>query len=233
MAQQIIPATQLVPKFQGIGRCNNYVVLQSITCSPECKIMGQILLDHPLSYALTATADVPTIQEIIYTVDMFHDTLQLPVETRDNPFIAPVNIEIIDSFMNRVGYQGVVDKKKDVIQYPRFTKLIITNLMKKYPSISPRLEEDYHSIKDDIPLKEYETVFVNVVVPMNQPELKRKQSARETSSPRKSLKVTIRQKKQSTTLIPPPSDDRERDEIAKATLLSLALHKTAIAAKAQ
>ncbi|GJR92898.1 retrotransposon protein, putative, unclassified [Tanacetum coccineum] len=255
---------------RGIGRCNNYVVLQSIPCSPECKIVVQILLGHPLSYALTATADLDS-QEIIYTVDMFCDTLQLPVETPDNPFIAPVNIEIIELFMNRVGYQGVVDKvnafftkniaqpwqtmfkKKDVIQYPRFTKLIISDLMKKYPSISLRLEEDYHSIKDDIPLvsvyttqnvtvrgmlildaflteeiratddyKEYETVFVNVVVLVNQPQpvvstqgihrstprahmtptltaaspqgKKRKQSAEETSSPYKSLKVTIKHK---------------------------------------
>ncbi|GJV89264.1 hypothetical protein Tco_1533202 [Tanacetum coccineum] len=58
MAQQIIPAAQLIPKFQRIRRCNNYALLQSISCSPECKIVGQILLDHPLSYALTATADV-------------------------------------------------------------------------------------------------------------------------------------------------------------------------------
>nr|GEZ35977.1 hypothetical protein [Tanacetum cinerariifolium] len=41
---------------------------------------------------------------------MFHDTLKFPVETPDNPFVAPVTIEIIVSFMNRVGYQGVVDK---------------------------------------------------------------------------------------------------------------------------
>ncbi|GKD11050.1 putative reverse transcriptase domain-containing protein [Tanacetum coccineum] len=164
MAQQIIPAAQLVPKFQGIRRCNNYVVLQSIPCSPECKIVEQILLDHPLSYALTATANVPAVfkldtQEIMYIVDMFCDTLKLPLETPDNLFVAPVNIEIIESFMQRVGYQGVVDKwdyvccvqqKKNVIQYPHFTKLIIANLMKKYPSIPPRLEEDYHSIKDDI-----------------------------------------------------------------------------------
>ncbi|GJW67892.1 hypothetical protein Tco_0122316 [Tanacetum coccineum] len=71
--------------------------------------------------------------------------------------------------MNRVGYQGVIDKvsafhmkflakpwqtifKKDYIQYPRFTKLIIADLMKKYETISPRIKEDYHSIKDDIPL---------------------------------------------------------------------------------
>ncbi|GJW44988.1 hypothetical protein Tco_0073787 [Tanacetum coccineum] len=79
----------------------------------------------------------------------------------------------------------------------------------------PRLEEDYHSIKDDIPLGK-----------------KRKQSARETSSPRKSLKVTIKQKPK-TISIPPPSDDREGDEIAEATLLSITMHKTALAAEAQ
>ncbi|GJS05001.1 hypothetical protein Tco_0321509 [Tanacetum coccineum] len=109
------------PKAQCIRRCNNYVVLQSIPCSPECKIVGQILLDHPLSYALTTIVNVLAVylqqfwktvskvpdtkdtirfkldtQEIVYTVDMFRDTLKLPVETPYNPFIVPVNIEIID-----------------------------------------------------------------------------------------------------------------------------------------
>ncbi|GKA46820.1 hypothetical protein Tco_0739703, partial [Tanacetum coccineum] len=37
----------------------------------------------------------------------------------------------------------------------------------------------------------------------------------------------------STTPIPPPIDDKERDEIAEATLLSLILHKTTLAAEAQ
>ncbi|GKE54622.1 hypothetical protein Tco_1489778, partial [Tanacetum coccineum] len=268
-----IPADQLVPKFQRIGRCNNYVVLQNILCSPECKIVGQLLIDHPLSYALTTRAD-------------------LPVETPTNPFIVPETMTVIELFMHTVGYQGVCDKKNDVIQYPRFTKLIIADWMKKNYSILHRLEEDYHSIKDDISFvsvyltgnltvqgilipdafitneiratddyKEYETVFFRVVVPMIQPQpvvstqgthrttpsahrsptlnvdiaskKKRKQVAGETSSPRKSLKVTIKQKKQSKTPIPPPSDDKERDEIVEATLLSLALHKTVIVAKAQ
>nr|GEV44823.1 retrovirus-related Pol polyprotein from transposon TNT 1-94 [Tanacetum cinerariifolium] len=122
-------------EFHTTGRCNNYAVLQSIPCSPEWKIDGQILLDHPLSYALTSTIDVPTMylqqslrtvskvpgpkdmikfmlntQEFIYTVDIFRDILHLPVETPKNPFVAPVNIETIEAFMNRVGYQGVVDK---------------------------------------------------------------------------------------------------------------------------
>nr|GEX79074.1 hypothetical protein [Tanacetum cinerariifolium] len=171
MAQRVIPAAQLVPQYKSIGRCNNYVVLQSIPCSSKCKIVRQILLDHPLSYALTATADVPAI----------------------------------------VGYQGVVDKvsafftknlKKEAIQYPRFVKLIVADLMKKFPNIPKRIKEDYHSIKDDVPLvsvyttgnvsvrgmlildafltaeiretnnfKEYETVFTKVDVLMNQPQL--------------------------------------------------------------
>ncbi|GKF28808.1 hypothetical protein Tco_0095150, partial [Tanacetum coccineum] len=61
MAQHVIPAAQLVPQYKQIGRCNNYVVLQSIPCSPKCKIVGLILLDHCLSHALTATADVPAV----------------------------------------------------------------------------------------------------------------------------------------------------------------------------
>ncbi|GJU57928.1 hypothetical protein Tco_1235694 [Tanacetum coccineum] len=192
MAQQVIPATQLVPRYHTIGRCNNYVMLQSIPCSPECKIVGQILLDHPLSYALTATADVPV--EFTYTVDMFQVTFHLPVETPENPFVAPVNIQTIEVFMNMVGYQ-----EEEAIQYPRFIKLIIANLMKKFPDIPQRVYEDYHSIKDDTPLVsvytngnvlvrgmlipdvflteeiratndfiEYKTVFVGVDVSMNQ-----------------------------------------------------------------
>nr|GEW46353.1 putative reverse transcriptase domain-containing protein [Tanacetum cinerariifolium] len=34
----------------------------------------------------------------------------LPVETPENPFVTPANIQTIEAFMNRVGYQGVVDK---------------------------------------------------------------------------------------------------------------------------
>ncbi|GJW87423.1 hypothetical protein Tco_0162763 [Tanacetum coccineum] len=41
---------------------------------------------------------------------MFLDTLKLLVETPDNPFITPVTIKTIESFMQTVGYQGVVDK---------------------------------------------------------------------------------------------------------------------------
>ncbi|GJZ50441.1 hypothetical protein Tco_0604631 [Tanacetum coccineum] len=162
MAQQIVPAAQLVSKFQRIRRCNNYAMLQSIPCSPECKLLGK-------SYLII-------------------------LETPENPFVAPVNIHTIEAFMNRVGYQGVTDKmsafytkklaqpwqtlfkdfincvsqKKNYIQYPHFTKLIIADLMKKYETISLRIEEDYHSIKDDILL--YEMVFVGVDVPMNQPQ---------------------------------------------------------------
>ncbi|GJR74317.1 retrovirus-related pol polyprotein from transposon TNT 1-94 [Tanacetum coccineum] len=223
MAQQVVPATQLVPRYHTIGRCNNYVVLQSIPCSPECKIVGKIILDHPLSYALTATADVPVVylqqfwrtvskvpdtqdtikfmldtKEFTYTVDMFRVTLHLPVETPENPFVAP-------DFMN--------------------------NVFQKKEAHSPRMSDSNEFLTEKIhatdDFKEYETVFVGV------DGKKRKQIVGKSSSPRKSHKITIRKKKQSTTLIPPPGDDRERDEVAEATILSLTLHKTALAAEAQ
>ncbi|GKE97167.1 hypothetical protein Tco_1582022 [Tanacetum coccineum] len=137
MAQHVLPVAQLVSQYKPIGRCNNYAVLQSIPCSPKCKIVGLILLDHYLIHALTETADVPVVylqqfwrtvskvldiedtikfmldtQQFTYTMDTFRDTLHLLVETPKNPFVAPANINTIEVFMNIVGYQGVVDKTK-------------------------------------------------------------------------------------------------------------------------
>ncbi|GJR06340.1 hypothetical protein Tco_0529324 [Tanacetum coccineum] len=278
MAQHILPVAQLVPQVKPIGRCNNYAVLQSIPCSPECKIVGQILLNHPISYALTVTADVPAVylqqfwrtvskvpdtkdtikflldtQQFTHTVDMFRDTLNLPMETPQNPCVVPANIQTIESFVNKVGYQGVVDKlfhavvnrtnvdyaaflwwdfmtnvfqKKETIQYPRFIKLIIADMMKKFPNIPKRFEEEYHSIKDDVPfISVYNREFVSTqrtnrstpralrsptISASPQERKKRKQTARESSSPRN----IIKKKKQPTPSILPPGDDRERDEMA-------------------
>nr|GFB42356.1 hypothetical protein [Tanacetum cinerariifolium] len=167
------------------------------------KIVGQILLDQPLSYALTATVDVP----VVY-LQQFWRTF--PVETPDNPFVIPVSVD-----------------KKEAIQYPRFINLIIADLMNKFLEISKRIKEDYHYIKDDVPLVSmYTTGDVHVRMMLipdafltkeihatndfkestprahRIPTLtaspqgkKRKQSARESSSPHKSLKITIRQQK--------------------------------------
>ncbi|GJS31919.1 retrovirus-related pol polyprotein from transposon TNT 1-94 [Tanacetum coccineum] len=209
MAQHVIPAAQLVPQYKPIGRCNNYAVLQSIPCSPECKIVGLILLDHCLSHALTTTADVPAF---VYTMDMFRDTLQLLVETLENPFVAPANIHTIEAFMNRVGYQGVVDKK--------------------FPNIPKRIDEDYHSIKDDVTLVSVYTTGNVSVRGMLIPDAFLTVEIRETDD-FKEYEMVFMKKKQSTPSIPPPGDDRERDAIAESTLLSLTLHKTTLLAEAQ
>nr|GEY52514.1 hypothetical protein [Tanacetum cinerariifolium]GEY67369.1 hypothetical protein [Tanacetum cinerariifolium] len=55
----------------------------------------------------------------------------------------------------------------------------------------------------------------------------------EISSPRKSLKIRVKQQKTIFTPIPPSCDDRERDDIIEATLPSLALHKTTKIAEEQ
>ncbi|GJX42242.1 hypothetical protein Tco_0257232 [Tanacetum coccineum] len=292
MAQQVIPAAQLVPRYHTIGRCNNYVMLQ--TNVPVVYLQQFWQTVHKVPNTKDTIIFKLDTQEITYTVDMFRAILKLPVETPDNPFVAPITIKVIESFMNKVGYQRVVDKvsafytknlaqpwqtmfkvfnrclttrtsghdqtkinilqlfhvvinrtnvdyaallwwdfmnnvfqNKEAIQYPRFIMLMIVDLMKKFLDIPQRVDEDYHSIKDDTPLvsvytignvlvrgmlisnefltkeiratddfKEYETVFVRVDVPINQPQpgKKRKQTARESSSPLKSLEITIRQK---------------------------------------
>ncbi|GKC45104.1 hypothetical protein Tco_1062826, partial [Tanacetum coccineum] len=141
------------------AECNNYAVLPNIPCPRECRIVWQLLVDHALSYALTATADI--LKEITYTVDMFRVTLKLPVETPEQSFIPPATVEYIQPFLKIVGYQGFVDKVdafytknlaqpwQTMFKYPRFTKLITANIMEKFESIPKRIEEDYHSIKND------------------------------------------------------------------------------------
>nr|GEV87218.1 hypothetical protein [Tanacetum cinerariifolium] len=64
-----------------------------------------------------------------------------------------VNLSSADLVYDEAGpsYDSdILFEKKDVFQYRRFTKLIIADLVKKFPSIPPRLKEDYHSVKDDI-----------------------------------------------------------------------------------
>ncbi|GJZ41845.1 hypothetical protein Tco_0588731 [Tanacetum coccineum] len=186
-----------------------HMAQHSIPCSPECKIVGQILLDHPLSYALTDTADVSAVY-----------------------------------------LQKIWRTKKEAIQYPHFIKLIIADLMKKFPNIPKRLDEDYHSIKDDVPLvsviRSNESTATGCFYPGTnrnipraprtptvfsspQETKKRKQTAGESSSRR----IITKKKKQSTPSIPPPGDDKERDEMAEATILSLTLHKTILDAKSK
>ncbi|GJW96590.1 pyruvate/phosphoenolpyruvate kinase [Tanacetum coccineum] len=180
-------------------------------------------------------------QGITYTVDMFRATLKLQVETPTHPFIAPPTLQFIQPFLNIVGYQGDVDK----ILY----------------AVISRVHVDYAGGIFFTEYKEYAKVFVGVDVPTIQPQQvkstqganrtpratripnpadvvpkkrKGKQVARETSSPIPSLNIRVKQQKPiSTTSIPPSSDDRQRDEIHETTLLSLTMHKTAIADEEQ
>nr|GEX44393.1 hypothetical protein [Tanacetum cinerariifolium] len=68
-------------------------------------------------------------------------------------------------------FMNCISQKKDYIQYPCFTKLIIADLIKKYTDISSRFEEDYHSIKDDIPLVSVFTTRNNGLKRLNEREL--------------------------------------------------------------
>ncbi|GJY47102.1 hypothetical protein Tco_0436165 [Tanacetum coccineum] len=108
------------------------------------------------------------------------------------------------------------------------------------------LEEDYHSIKDDVPLVNVYTTGNVLVRGMLIPDALLAAEIRETDDFKKyetvfmktagessSKRIIIKKKKPSTPSIPPPRDDRERDKMAEATILSLTLHKTTLDAKAK
>ncbi|GKB45462.1 hypothetical protein Tco_0896215 [Tanacetum coccineum] len=238
-----------------VGRWSNKALLPNIPCLKECRIVGQLLVDHALNYALTAIVDVPVVyiqqfwktvrqvsnanetihfmvdkEDITYIMDMFRASLKLPVESPKQPFIPPargyqgpikkvsafftknlaqpwqtmfkvfnrcltsrltghnqtkINVmQIFHDVINRVhvdyasllwwDFLHCVMQKKNVIQYPHFTKLIIADLMEKCESDSKRLEEDYHTIKDDSietqAYEDYEAKYGGVKVPTIQPE---------------------------------------------------------------
>ncbi|GKC65558.1 hypothetical protein Tco_1098156 [Tanacetum coccineum] len=206
-------------------------------------------------YALTATVDVPAVylqqfrrtvskvpgpeetvmfmlstQQFVYSVDMFRDILHFLVETPENPFVTPVNIETIETFMNNVGYQGVVDKvsafyTKNLAQpwqtmLKVFNRCLTTrttrhdqtkiNVLQMFQAMINRINVDYASllwwdfmsnvkqkkeaihvyttrdvrvrgmlisdeflteeIRATADFKEYETVFMQIDVLMNQPQ---------------------------------------------------------------
>nr|GEU53449.1 reverse transcriptase domain-containing protein [Tanacetum cinerariifolium] len=168
-------------------------------------------------------------QEITYIVDMFPATLKLPVETPAHPFIAPATLKFIQPFLKIIFYAVI-----NIVHVDYASLLCLT------PSL--RLEEDYHSIKDDFSLVNVYTTRNVIVKGMLIPDdlltdnicetHEYKDYVKEfvradTSSPRPSLKICDRHQKPISTTPPPPSDDQETYDIHKATLLSLALHKTA------
>nr|GEW96979.1 retrovirus-related Pol polyprotein from transposon TNT 1-94 [Tanacetum cinerariifolium] len=183
MAQQEIIFAQLVLKFHNIERCNNYKRMVSKVPGPKETIKFMLNTQH-----------------FVYNVDMFRDILQLHMETPDNPFVAPVNIETIKAFMNKVGYPEIPNGLK---------RIIILSIKDDIPLVSVYTTEDVRVrgmlipntfMTEDIRViddfREYETVFMRMPTLTASPQgKKRKQSARESSSPHKSLKITIRQQK--------------------------------------
>ncbi|GKE80490.1 hypothetical protein Tco_1550490 [Tanacetum coccineum] len=109
-----------------------------------------------------------------------------------------------------------VFQKKEAIQYSRFIKLMIADLIKKFLDISQRVDEDYHSIKDDIPLVSVYTTRNVLVRGMLIPD----------AFLTKEIRTTDDFKEYETVFV-------GRDEVAEATILSLTLHKTTLAAEAQ
>ncbi|GJS57566.1 retrovirus-related pol polyprotein from transposon TNT 1-94 [Tanacetum coccineum] len=110
------------------------------------------------------------------------------VETLDNPFAALVDIEIIESFMHTVCYQGVVDKTIIDISVQRLP------FQQLFPCRGHQLQIiDYAAltITHRTTPRAYRTPTLTIASPQGK---KRKQNARDTSSPQKSLKVTIKQK---------------------------------------
>ncbi|GJV58784.1 hypothetical protein Tco_1464884 [Tanacetum coccineum] len=90
-------------------------------------------------------------EKFTYIVDMFR-TPSLSHETPENPCVAPVSIQTIEAFMNRVGYQGVVDKPNPVssISNHQAHNADLNEEISKHPQGN---EGDYTIYRGGIPIR--------------------------------------------------------------------------------
>ncbi|GJY27057.1 hypothetical protein Tco_0401783 [Tanacetum coccineum] len=129
--QQIISRDLLVPpnKQYGLAEANNNIDLVNPLCPPSSKILGNILIQHPLCFALTAFASVPWIyiqqiwhtlrlddskemfifftdtKEFTFLVDDFRHVFQLPQATDINHagFVEPPTFKsMLPFFLNEL-----------------------------------------------------------------------------------------------------------------------------------
>ncbi|GJW79595.1 retrovirus-related pol polyprotein from transposon TNT 1-94 [Tanacetum coccineum] len=143
-----------------IGRCNNYAVLPNIPCPKECKIVGQLLVDHALSYALTS--QMQKFQHVIFRsigspivslsglsgqVSAFYTkNLAQPWQTMFKVFNRCLTLRTSGHDETKINilqiFHVVINRVH--VDYRR--------VLYVFDSIPQRLKKDYHSIKDDVPL---------------------------------------------------------------------------------
>ncbi|GJW68717.1 hypothetical protein Tco_0123141 [Tanacetum coccineum] len=160
-------------------------VLSNIQCQMECRIVGQLLVDHAPSYALTATLDVILL-----------------VEKPEQPFILPATLDYIQLFLKIVGHQGLVDKESDC-QRDADTKSMEGV---EVPMIQPEPVESTQGTRRTpraTRIPNPDDVFQ---------KKKGKRTAGETSSPIPSLKIQSRQQKPISTTPPPPIEEKILEE---------------------
>nr|GEV85846.1 hypothetical protein [Tanacetum cinerariifolium] len=102
----------------------NDIPLVSVYTTEDVRIRGMLIPDAFLTAEIRVTADFKEYETVFMTVDV--------------PMNQPQSV---------VSTQGTHSHP-----ISRFIKLIIADLMKKFPEFPKRIEDDYHSIKNDIPL---------------------------------------------------------------------------------
>ncbi|GJZ01265.1 hypothetical protein Tco_0519226 [Tanacetum coccineum] len=144
-------------------------------------------------------------------------------------------MKYIQPFMQIVGYQGDVDKvsafyTKYLAQpwhtmFKVFNRCLTSrtsghdqtqiNILQIFHTVVNHVHVDYASLLWTP--SAHKTPTSTTIVGDVQKKRKRRQSVGETSSPKPSLNISVKQFKSSDTPIPPPSDDKEREEESYAS----------------
>ncbi|GJT02763.1 hypothetical protein Tco_0823932 [Tanacetum coccineum] len=119
---------------------------------------------HTITYNLESKTYFFTLDDQSFEVnaDLLHDALQITPKDFDHLFVTPPPHDKIVSFIKKIGYLGTLDqvskmidsrqisaKRKELLPFPRFTKLIIQHIFSHHNTVFKRLQSEKHRITLD------------------------------------------------------------------------------------
>ncbi|GKE41764.1 hypothetical protein Tco_1469048, partial [Tanacetum coccineum] len=143
-----------------------YSFFNAFTAIDDVREIYMQQLWHIVSLDLSTKTYFFKLDDQIFEVgtDLLHEALKITPKDPDHPFIKPPPHDKIVSFIKKLGYPGSLDqidsrqisaKNKELLPFPRFTKLIIKQILLLYNTVSKRPQSNKHGIKLDAVLRNF------------------------------------------------------------------------------
>nr|GFC30548.1 hypothetical protein [Tanacetum cinerariifolium] len=153
--QQVALDEALVPSTQRlrIGRSNFRLPSEIQSKESTLQVVYDVLRNFPFFKAFLVTADVPEIymQELWATAKLHQHSIRFKMDTRKSVLDLEAFREMLH-ISPRIPSQSFVELpfEEEILEFLRFTKVIIDYFMTRKPSIPRRNKINWHYVRDDV-----------------------------------------------------------------------------------